>query len=592
MKLPIIKKNNRYKKSIISFGGINRTSSFVDGEMEDGVAISHRLFPAITQRQKSTLVFACNSPSTALFADKECIAADGELYYDRKKVATLSAGEKMLAVLGKKILVFPDKLYYDTRTGEVGDLRGLAASQGAQVTFTGSTLTVPDIYVKEERTIVEEVFPKDMDIVTYESATVKSGQVVFGSASLKDPSQLTDGTIYNEKCANGEYCIVQSSVYSEEEENYTVTSEKVTITNVMKDIFKELREGDVVEIDGCSDITANNKSATIVSKTDTSLTFAEGTFTEGTENGYVTVQRKIPDFTCILSYENRLWGCESNIIYASALGDATSFFRYRNLSTDSYTIESNSAGDFTACTVYGNGCLFFKENVCYRLFGSRPSNFQLSQCFEGGILQRDNKSIATIGGRLIYKGNGGIYAYSGGTPQRISDKLGDIVLENAVAGSDGKHYFLTADTESGREEFVWDSEKYLWSKSGMGDTVSYLYFGENLYRLKNNGIEKAEKECDETASWSITFRPFDEGYYKTKNYSRIHISAELFSDAYIQTEIRKDGGLWETINISYGDEKKYVNIPCVIKGCHEVQLRLSGKGKSIINSVVREFSVN
>ena len=100
------------------------------------------------------------------------------------------------------------------------------------------------------------------------------------------------------------------------------------------------------------------------------------------------------------------------------------------------------------------------------------------------------------------------------------------------------------------------------------------------------------EETDDEAVWSITLCPFDEGYYNTKNYSRIHIRAQLFEGAHICAEIKSDSGEWRNVNTSYGDEKKYINIPCVVKGCHEVQLRLSGKGKSIIESIVREFSVN
>ncbi len=592
MHLPVIKKENRYKRSIVTFGGINLTKDFQEGELEDAYAISHRMFPAITQRFKSETVFECQSPSAAVFADKECVATNDALYYDRKKVATLTSGEKQLAVLGKKILVFPDKVYYDTQAGEVGDLRALACTQGVTTTFTSDTISVPAVHIKESRRIDKQSFPRDMKLVIFDAATVSEGKVVLGKASLKNPSELSEGDIYNEGCNKNEYLIIQSALYLEDTEEYSVTSEKVTVENLMENIFGGFREGDVVEIEGCTDIKDNNKSATIISKTDTSLTFAEGTFTAGNDNGNITIQRKIPDFTCVCTYENRLWGCEKNTIYASALGDATNFFKYQNLSTDSFTVESNSAGDFTACTVYGNGCLFFKEDVCYRLFGTRPSNFQLSESFKGGILKDDEKSIANVGGKLVYKGNGGVYIYYGGSPQRISDKLGDISLKKAVGTSDGRNYYLTADTETSREEFIWDSEKNLWSKTGIENTIDYLCFGEDVYRLNEQGISIIRRETDEDVEWSMTLRPFDEGYYKTKNYSRIHICAELWRGAYIRTEIKGDDGIFRCINTSYGDEKKYINIPCSLKGCHEAQIRLSGKGKSVINSIVREFSVN
>jgi hypothetical protein len=86
-----------------------------------------------------------------------------------------------------------------------------------------------------------------------------------------------------------------------------------------------------------------------------------------------------------------LWGCEGNTIYASALGDPFNFFKYDNLSTDSYTIQSDGAGLFTAAVAYGNCCLFFKESKCYKLYGNRPSNFQLTACFAAGIMKNNLK---------------------------------------------------------------------------------------------------------------------------------------------------------------------------------------------------------
>ena len=52
MHLPIIKKENRYRRSIVNFGGLNLSQSFKDGELRDCVGISHSEFPFITQRKK------------------------------------------------------------------------------------------------------------------------------------------------------------------------------------------------------------------------------------------------------------------------------------------------------------------------------------------------------------------------------------------------------------------------------------------------------------------------------------------------------------------------------------------------------------
>lgn len=592
MNLPVIKKENRYRRSMVSFGGLNLSQSFSAGEMRECSGISHRNFPAITQRQKSEPVFECMSPTAALFGNKECIAADDGLYYDRKKVGDLSPGKKQMAALGSKIVVFPDKVYYDTSSEKFGDLRGRCETQGAEVTFTNNSISVPEARFEESREIEVSVFPKEAQLITYDTVSVSTGKITLAGFSLKNPAELTEGTVLYEKCKENQYRIVQSVSDSEDSETCLVTSELVTITNVLENIFSELKVGDVVEISGCVGIIANNLSAAIVSKTAKSLTFADDTFIAATETGNVTVQRKIPDFTCICSHENRLWGCEGNTIYASSLGDAANFFVYNNLSTDSFTVTSNSAGDFTACISYGNCCLFFKENSCYKLYGNRPSNFQLTESFGRGVLKGDGMSVVNAGGKVIYKGGGGVYVFYGGIPQCISDKLMGLSMENAVSGSDGKLYYITADTKDGRQELVWDIERNLWSKSGVTDALGYISYGGEMYRLKSGGVEKICEDSDDETQWSVTFCPFDEGYYNTKNYSRLRIRVQLFEGAYIRTEIKSDDSPWKIVNTSYGDKKKYINIPCVVKSCHEVQLRLSGKGKSIIESIVREFSVN
>jgi len=174
----------------------------------------------------------------------------------------------------------------------------------------------------------------------------------------------------------------------------------------------------------------------------------------------------------------------------------------------------------------------------------------------------------------------------------VSEKLGKPSLENAVAGSDGRLYYLAADTDGVREEFVWDIEKNLWSKSGVQGSLGYSYYGGNMYRLRRDGLEKIGEEADRECEWSITLCPFNEEWHRTKNYSRIHICAELFEGAYICTEVKSDDSPWKTVSTVYGDKKKYVDIPCPVKSCHELQIRISGKGKSILESVVREFSVN
>jgi len=592
MHLPILKRENRYKRSIISFGGINATSNYSPGELSDCIGITHSEFPFITQRKKSENIFSCISPTAAVQGASECVAAEDGFYYNRKKVGELSPGKKQLVAMGNRIIVFPDKMYYDTETGQFKSLSGEVSSSGTKVTFTKNSISVQTDFTETVKENNRIVFSKGMMITTYEKASTSGENLSLTGLNLKECGELQAGTIFKERCEKNQYRVVESINYLEEKEEYEIMNELVTVKKTAADLFSGFKEGDVIEIIGCVAIPENNCQATVLSVNGTSMSFDSEYFTEGTENGGISIRRKIPDFTSVCSYENRLWGVEGNTIYASALGDITSFFTYKGVATDSFTVTSNSAGDFTACTSYGNSCFFFKENTCYKLYGNRPANFQLVESFGMGILKNDSDSIAVAGDKLIYKGNGGIYVCHGGSPERISDSLGNIKMENAVSGSNGKLYYISADTENGREEFIWDIEKNLWCKSGVSDVRGYASYGEKVYRLMKDGIEQITSETDNEANWSITMCPFDEGFYGTKNYSRLRIKAQLFEGAYIRTEIKEDDGNWRIVNTSYGDRKKYINIPCAVKSCHELRIRLSGKGRSVLETVTREFSVN
>lgn len=592
MRLPIFRGEKRYRRHIINFGGLNLMQSFSEGELRDCSGISHISFPALTQRQKTKSIFSCENPSALLFADKECIAASGALYYDCRKVGELSEGtDKQLAYMGSKVLVFPDKVYYDVKEEKFGSLQAECVISGVEVSFTQNAITVPSAnYVTTSKVEQHTFFPDEL-LITYSSVTQQNGKYVFSGFEFKKPQELSVDTIFCEKCDSNQYRTVMSIEESEDLKSYTVISKLITLENSMKNIFSEFKANDVVEISGCK-TNANNKTAAIVQKSSNVLTFADDTFTQTTESVDITVKRKIPDFTCICSYENRLWGCEGNTIYASALGDPFNFFRYNQLSTDSFSVESNTSGDFTACVAYGNCCLFFKENACFKLYGNRPANFQLTESFGSGIAKSERRSIANVNGKILYNGNGGVFVFYGGIPQCVSQKIEGITLSDAIGGSDGKRYYISTQTENGREELVYDIERGLWSKSGIKDVNAYAYYGGTMYRLTSEGAEEILAEPDENTKWEVTLCPFDENYYKTKSYSRIHICAQLFDDSWICAEVKSDNTPWRVIATEYGNEKSYINIPVIIKSCHNIELRLSGQGKSIIESITREFCVN
>ena len=590
MRLPVFNSKDTYKRKIVGFGGINKLHNYTEGEMEDCEGISHEAFPALTPIKKMTSVFSCDFPRAVIFEKNKCVATESAFYYDGKKVGTLSGGEKTIVRMGSKIMIFPHKVYYDTFDEKLKLMEGSCNLSGVKLHFIGNKIEIVEDAYSEYSTVDILSLGNTKKIFKYTSAIVENGKITLTEPQIVTVKELSEGDIFSETSGSGQYRIVRG-ITQADDDNTSVLNDCVTVIKVTKDIFTDFSAGDIVVIDGCKN-SQNNREVKLSEVADNYIMIDGEEFDEKTETSDITIKRNIPDFSCVCSYRNRLWGCVENTIYASALGSPLNFFKYENLSTDSFTVESDSPEEFTGATVFSNYCLFFKNNNCYRLYGDRPANFQLVEAFSGGMSAEDSESIACVEGKIFYKGNGGIYSFYGGAPQRISDKLGDLELKNCSAGGFLRYYYLSADTKNGREEFVYDVKYGMWSKSGVKNVTGYFSYGEQLYRLMSDGIYVISDETDDEIEWYAEFRPFDENYYKTKNYSRLQIKAELFENAGIKAEVSYDGGQWQQIGICYGNQKRYINMPCPVKKCHELKIRISGKGKCVLESIIREFSIN
>ena len=127
-------------------------------------------------------------------------------------------------------------------------------------------------------------------------------------------------------------------------------------------------------IAGCTKHPENNKTPVIREIDGDKLYFYEYIFTldgeDGvtpyTETGELSVSRTVPDLLFVCENENRLWGCDKTTINASKLGDIFNWNVYDGLATDSYSVDTGSAGSFTACISYLGYPIFFKEDHIYK----------------------------------------------------------------------------------------------------------------------------------------------------------------------------------------------------------------------------------
>lgn len=589
MRLPVIKQKNNYKKSVVTFGGLNKTPYVQDGELSDCSGISHRNRPYLSVREEMTREIPCGKADGAYFGKENYIAHDGKLYRGEEAVGELTDGKKRILEHNGYILVFPDKKYYDIENNKFDAMDASYEIKGAS--FEQSKLAAPSHrYEKETRRITEELAPKVV-LQCYKSAGTNGTTAVMHDYYEKNAEEATYGDIYKNGCMTNQYKTVKSVEQSSESGKLTFVAELVTLTDIYKELFTDFREGDIVEIENCT-LEENNGSFKVESVASHEITFSDKSFTSATESGAITVRRKIPDFSCVCLYENRLWGCEGNVLYASKLGDPFNFYTYSGISTDSFTVTSNTAQPFTACAAYVGSCLFFKADGTYKLFGTRPSNFELTKTLGGGINADAADTVAVSQGSVIYCGTDGVYSSFGGVPIKISDKLGPLKIQNACAGCDNARYYLAFDTDDGKRMlYVYDADGGLWSIYGETDITGFVNSGGVLYALGEGGICTFSKNADINAKWSVTFGAIDEAYYGKKVYSSIKLKLKMQKNTHIRAQVSYDGEPFEEAGTFYSDKERYVRFPLSARRCHTMTVRLSGKGDVILQGLEREFNV-
>ena len=387
------------------------------------------------------------------------------------------------------------------------------------------------------------------------------------------------------------YYNVATDAYGSMEETYTATglvfgTNTITTTGEFK-----FRDGDAVEITGCS-TTENNKSLVIRSMSSTVLTFDENSFTEKTETGAVTIQRKVPDLDFICESNYRLWGTKGNTIFSSKFSDPFNFFVFDNISSDSYNIDVGSDGEFTGCIPYSSHICFFKENTLHKLYGTKPSNFQIVTANIYGVQSGCERSMCIVNEQLLYKGVDGIYAYTGSVPELISAKFGTKRFTDAVAACDGERYYISMKHNGEWSMYVYDVFKNIWLREDNTHAHDMMFSEGYIYFIDDSGavnrIDRTESRAD--IDWSATFCPFNETINEKKGYSKFHLRLDMAAGAWLMVDVKADTDTqWREVYKTHNEKARTISVPIIPTRCDSVMVRLRGKGECTVKAFIREF---
>jgi len=111
-------KDSRIKKSAIEFTGLDRRSEIADTALASTRNMSTKAFPLLSPRASRDTHSAVTN-GMALFASTKLAVVDGtDFYYDGELVGTVTATPKSMTEISQRIVIFPDKVSYDTISGE------------------------------------------------------------------------------------------------------------------------------------------------------------------------------------------------------------------------------------------------------------------------------------------------------------------------------------------------------------------------------------------------------------------------------------------------------------------------------------------
>lgn len=616
MRLPYMQTNTQKRQQqIIAFRGLNYGEGAVDGEFSETENLSTARFPCLSQRAgRATEGNYAQGTNVFCDADGKLLVIDGmSVYYDGKIVGTVTPGDKSILSMGSQILIYPDAVWYDKLDGgygqKFGSLSGLQFPAG-KLQFSGDTVTLLATGITTDSgwsTNVGRKVAEGTDTVNAADAVTAYAGVsvdeIMGTISKGSPRETTfgelqEGEYYLYGCdeggplGGGQYKKVES---------VTADGDLCKIKYTMYQAFflfyddftAYFSEGDEITVTFSGG--AEPKTYTVKEVSGKKITIT-GTFqTEGTTSEDATLSWKYPTLSCVCESDNRIWGAEGNTIYASALGDPEHFFEYKGVSTDSYAVAVGTDGAFTACCPYSGAVLFWKEDRLHKVLGNYPAQYEVYTYQIPGVQKGCERSLVNIGEVLYYQGKNGIYAFTGGTPELISEKFGLRRFHAGRAGTDGERYYISMQDEAGAWGlYTFDPMRGLWLREDGTHAAEFTRVnGELRFLTAGGGIVATGQDGSQEGPipWSATLCRMDETSHGRKGYSKLYLRADLSAGAFLKVEISTDGDPFRQVFRTHNQRARTMVVPILPQRCDNFRIRLSGTGGCIVRSLVREFSL-
>jgi hypothetical protein len=556
--LPLPKSGNngkQYDSEYVQFMGFNQRQDAGQGELAGMTNMCSDNFPVISPRKSRSNSVTMLTPNGLNASEKLSWVNGTDYSYNSTIRGQVTSGKKNMVAYKDRVYIFPDKKYYDSITSTFASMVGyIDIQRGFYATYTADYAPIvgDGEYYPSDNYACSQYMIAVKDSVTY---TITNDGGYTGTVLL---------VCYDEKMRHSGYkTTFWGNTFTNE---IAITGIKVSYVNIVWE----------------------KKTTEPVPNTKTKVSI--------TNLSYPAVG-SVPTLTQCVTLSNRMVGINSadSMVYISSIINETIanseviFTQFLLGSGGSCALEVNTVGKFTGIVNFQGTVIIFKENSMYKLFGSNASNFTVAKIFDIGT--KYNESIVEVNGVLFFLANDGIYAYTGGKPQLVSEKL-NRTFTSGVAGTDGRKYYISAYDGSSYGLYVFDTMYNVWHVEDSLNVVEFARYGDKLHALASTGYLYKFNDGNETISWSMTTKKITGKIPNKKISCEIDLRLDVNSGANVDVYISINSGnfaLQKSITTT-GTFKTY-RVPLKVQRADSFQVRLSGTGNVLIHEMHIRYRV-
>mgnify|MGYP005794084493 FL=1 len=227
--------------------------------------------------------------------------------------------------------------------------------------------------------------------------------------------------------------------------------------------------------------------------------------------------------------------------------------------------------------------MFFKGDTIHKVFGNKPSNYQVNTSSPmRGVREGCEKTLCVVNETLLYVSRNDVCSYDGAQPESISDNLKDLGFQAGAAGQYNGKYYASLQDKSGKWGlYVFDLAKQMWHKEDELHARFMAYGDGELYCIDEKGnLFTIVGERQEVIPWMMESGDLLEGSVQYKHVKRLMFRLQMGPGAEANVWLSYDNSpQWHKAATCVAERYRTYVLNVVPARCQSYRVRLTGYGE-------------